>query len=265
MQMSRPLMPRRILALAAGLSLLTALPAVAEDVIYGPDGAPTVVQHKRYPMTGRWETGVLLSAGLNDALTEHYGVVLQQRYHPNEWLDFGVDGLFNYTALSSLVDQIREKLPPRQDSATQRGNIADELNNASQLRYGVVGAIRLAPIYGKLDLASEVALHFQAFAMLGAGAGFVHHESVNLCATAGSGACQPGQFQVDDSLKPLGQIGVGLRFWTGQHVTLEAQLRANVYPDSYKQLNDLTKPGSGVGTTYLAVLTTLLAGVSVVY
>ena len=41
--------------LLAALFLLGALPSRAEEVVYGPDGAPTVVQHKLYTLTGRWE------------------------------------------------------------------------------------------------------------------------------------------------------------------------------------------------------------------
>ena len=55
-----PVRPTRVALFA--LALLASHAAHAEEVIYGPDGAPTVVQRKLYPMTGRWELG--LGAGV---------------------------------------------------------------------------------------------------------------------------------------------------------------------------------------------------------
>ena len=264
---STPLRPvRRVLCAAALLlCLLCALPSAAEQPIYGPDGAPTIVQRKQFAMTGRWETSLLFSAAVGSALTSHWGLVLQQRYHPNEWLDLGVDGVFNRAALSGLADQIRAKLPPRQDPATGAPNLASELSNATQLRAGALAMARVAPIYGKLNLAGELPVHFQAFLTFGVGAGLLRHESVNLCAVAGSAPCQAGQFQTSDALKPLLDFGGGLRFWIGRYASLEAQVREHAYPDSYKERNDLTNPASGIRRNYLAVLSTVLVGVSVLY
>jgi hypothetical protein len=56
-----------------------------------------------------------------------------------------------------------------------------------------------------------------------------------------------------------------MRFWIGQHASVEAQVRAHAYPDSYKERNDLTNPASGIRRNYLAVLAAVLVGVSVLY
>ena len=61
--------------------------AHAEEVIYGPDGAPTVVQRKLHPITGKWEIGLDFSTALNTALVNHTGGLLTVANHPNEWLD----------------------------------------------------------------------------------------------------------------------------------------------------------------------------------
>src|SRR5260221_5597628 len=118
--------------------------ARAEEVIYGPDGAPTVVQRKLYTMTGRWEVGLLFDTALNTALVDQSGGVLSVTFHPNEWLDFGVEGLFNHTALSNLALNVRANLRPRQKTP-----LKDEFANDNQLRGGAFGVVRLAPIYGK--------------------------------------------------------------------------------------------------------------------
>src|SRR5438105_12435695 len=94
--------------LAAGL--LCAFAARAEEVIYGPDGAPTVVQHKLYSMTGRWEVGANFDVAVNTALVDQLGGVVGVAYHTAEWLDVGLEGLFNKTALSNLAANVRADL-----------------------------------------------------------------------------------------------------------------------------------------------------------
>ena len=49
--------PMLVLDVLAALCLLGASGAPAEELVYGPDGAPTVVQRKLHAMTGRWEAG----------------------------------------------------------------------------------------------------------------------------------------------------------------------------------------------------------------
>src|SRR5438552_19044666 len=92
--------------IAAALALC-ALPARAEEVIYGPDGAPTVVQRKLYGMSGRWEVGLAFDIAMNTALVDQLGGVVGVTYHPNESLDFGGEVLGNRTAPSQLALNVR--------------------------------------------------------------------------------------------------------------------------------------------------------------
>jgi len=131
-------LPRAALLAALGLVAAAALPAAAEDVVYGPDGAPTVLQHKLYPMSQQWELGVRLAAGLNQPLVVDYGGSLSLSYHPNESFDIGGEVYGGYTALSSLADVIREKLPARNPMTPK-----DEIANSDQLRFGF--AVRSLP------------------------------------------------------------------------------------------------------------------------
>ena len=54
--------------------------ARAEDTIYGPDGAPTVVQRKLHTMTGRWEAGLAGGIALNTSLVNQYATLLSISY-----------------------------------------------------------------------------------------------------------------------------------------------------------------------------------------
>src|SRR5436305_1160280 len=123
---------------------------------------------------------------------------------------------------------------------------------------------RLAPFYGKFNLASELGIHFQAYGLLGAGAGMFHHESLNVCASSGTAKCT--EFLKSDAVKPAGMLGAGMRFYFNDKWSLRAEFRAHLFPDSYKTGLDLTQPQStGTDANYLGILTTLALGVSTLF
>lgn len=237
---------------------LCAAAARAQEPVYGPDGAPTVVQRKLHPMTGRWEAAASFDVALNGALVDQLGGIAGLFYHPNEWLDVGAEALLHRSSLSALALDVRSKLRPRLGGA-----LRDEFGDDNQLRAGGFGAVRFAPIYGKLDLAGELKVHFQAYLLGGAGAVRVHRESVNLCADPGTGSC--GAFQVSDALRPAGLAGAGFRFYLGRRWSLRTEVRAVAFPSSYKVANDLTDPSSGRAVRYLAALAAFDTGLSLLF
>jgi outer membrane beta-barrel protein len=253
----------RLAELAAACALCCGFAARAEEAIYGPDGAPTVVQHKLHTMTGRWEAGVAFSAALNTALVDQYGGYLEISYHPNEWLDFGVQGLYNATSLSTLSENVRADLCRTPPNCRSSSPPKDEFTNDNQLRYGGFALARLAPIYGKVNLFSELAVHFQAYLLAGGGVAGIHRESINLCAQPGTAACT--EYQTSDDLKPAGEFGGGFRFYIGERWSLRTEIRGYLFGSSYKAANDLTVPSSGTPQSYIAIITTFDAGVFLVF
>jgi outer membrane beta-barrel protein len=263
MRLHRPLhrrLPRQAAVLALAVAALSASKLYADDVIYGPDGAPTVLQHKLYEMSNRWELGLRLQTAINTPLVTHYGGILDFTYHPNESFDVGLEGFGNYTALSNLSDVIREKLGTRSSSAHH-----DELANADQMRFGALAIARIAPIYGKINLASEVKIHFQTYLLAGVGAAAFHHESVNVCAASGTGICPEDQFEQSDFFTVVGEVGGGFRFYFSNDWSMSTEVRAFLFPTQYKANNDLTdpqdsQPGTGVETSYLGTIVTFSIG-----
>ncbi len=247
---------------------LSAFASRAEEVVYGPDGAPTVVQHKLYTMTGRWEVGADFDVALNTALVDQFGGLLGVAWHPNEWLDLGVEGLFNRTALSSLALNVRADLRARTPasnrcSAPPYPGCKDEFANDNQMRAAGFAVARFAPIYGKFNLAGEVKVHFQAFLLGGGGAASVHRESVNLCNDPGTTACQ--NFQQSDGARAVGLVGGGFRFYFNRRFSLRTEVRGYFFSSSYKEANDLTVPGTGNPRSYLAAIATFGLGFSVLF
>lgn len=247
-----------ILAIVATVGAGSA--ARAEDTIYGPDGAPTIVQRKLHTMTGHWEAGLAGGIALNTSLVDQYAALFSLSYHPNEWLDVGADALGDFAQLSGLSYAIRADLRPR-----AKGTLKDEFANAGQLRFAAFGVARLAPIYGKFNLASEVSIHFQAYVLGGGGIGYLHHESVNLCATAGTAQCADGQFQTSNATKPMAELGGGFRFYLGERWSVRTEVRSLLFGDSYREQNDVTVPSSGNDRSYLGLIVLFVAGVSVIF
>jgi outer membrane beta-barrel protein len=253
-------MPARVLMLRLAAALALCAPAARSEgqMVYGPDGAPTVVQRKLHPMAGLWEAGVAFDMAMNTALVDQMGGVAGVSYHPNEWFDLGVEGLLHHAALSTLAQNVRAGLRSR--TTAQR---RDELSGDNQLRAGLLGLARMAPVYGKFNLAGETDVHFQAFAVVGGGAARIHRESVNLCADPGTGACQ--SFQQSDATRPVALVGGGFRFYFNRAVSVRTEVRGYLFPSSYRTSADLTQPGSGASKGYLATIATFNAGLSLLF
>jgi outer membrane beta-barrel protein len=242
----------------------SAMAARAEQTTNTP-AVPAGVQGKLYRMSNRWEVGATFSMAVNTPLVDQTGALVSVTYHPNEWADFGVDVLANRTSLSGVVGQIRAGLPPRTNALTGQPNRGDEISNADQLRHGALIVGRIAPIYGKLNLASEVAVHFQAFVLGGVGAASFRHESVNLCAIPGGSPCTGGDFRSSTSVQPLGEAGAGMRVYLGQRWSLRGEFRGFVFPASVVRDADLTQPDTGNTKKFLGFIATLGIGVSAVF
>src|SRR5947199_4266388 len=220
----------RSLFSAIVLVALSATPARAADVVYGPDGAPTVVQRKLHTMSGRWEAGLTLGTALNGSLVDHYGGLLSLTYHPNEWADFGVELGANYTRVSALGQEVRSQLPPRANPRTGTANSGDDVRGADQMKGALLAMGRVAPIYGKINPFGEASVHFQAYALAGAGVGMFRHESMDLCSAPGTGVCD--SFASNSYTRPVGELGAGLRFYLSPTVSLRTELRAFFHPAS---------------------------------
>ena len=95
---------------------------------------------------------------------------------------------------------------------------------------GAVG-LRWAPIYGKLSLMGELAVHFQLYAWLGVGAAQLHRESLVYCLGRSGATCQ--SFVTEDRVSVIGPGALGLRFFLADHHAIKVEVRDYSYPDRY--------------------------------
>ena len=257
-------MRRTVISLLFAAICVSTVPARAEPAGYAPP-IPAGVQNKRYGMTARWEVGATFATAVNTPLVDQVGAIVSVTYHPNEWADFGVDLVANRTSLSSVSGQIRGGLPPRSNVLNGQPNRGDEISNVDQLRHGALVVGRVAPIYGKLNLASELAVHFQAFLLGGVGAAAFTHESLNLCASPATSPCALGDFQTTSSVRLLGEAAAGMRFYLGQRWSVRGEFRGFLFPATYASNTDLTQPDTGTHKKFLGFIATLGIGVSAIF
>lgn len=207
------------------LVLMTASAAFAEDEAEVVE--KVAVRNRLFSVAGRWEVGGNVGFSLLSRLTEHYNLNLSVAVNPVDWFAVELRGGYAISRHTSLADQIQTDF--------FANNTISKANDAADLweltAHGVVGA-RFQPIYGKINLMSELPIHFQFYLWAGGGVGLLKRESMVLCAQRTS-ARECGAFQVDNKVSPLVSVALGFRFFVAQQHSVKFEVRDWSYLDSY--------------------------------
>lgn len=191
------------------------------------------VRNRLFKTEGHFELGVALEAGLLSRLTDTYNFQLQVGYNVLESLAVELRAGYAYSAHTSLANQIAQDFNGNTSVKT-----ATDLSDLWQMTANGVIGVRWQPIYGKLSLMSELAVHFQFYIWLGGGASYMHRESVVICNTKAGGDC--AAFFTENAVKPVGSLAVGFRFLFEQKHAIRLEVRDYAFPDSYLENVDRT-------------------------
>jgi outer membrane beta-barrel protein len=219
-------MMRKTLNLMGCLVMLTASAAFAED-----EGDALVekvaVRNRLYSVEGHWELGANVGFSLLSRLTDHYNFNLSGAYNVKDWFAFELRAGYALSRHTSLADQIQTDF--------FANNTISKANDAADLwemtANAVIGA-RFQPIYGKINLMSELPVHFQLYAWVGGGFGWLKRESMVLCTNKVS-ARECGEFLTEFKPSPLVSIALGFRFFVVQGHSVKVEVRDFSYLDSY--------------------------------
>jgi outer membrane beta-barrel protein len=184
------------------------------------------VRNKIFATQGRFELGFAFEAGLLSRLTDTYNFNVTVGYNFLE--SFAVEARlgYAYSAHTSLANQIASDFNSNGSVMT-----ATDLSDLWQMTANGTVGIRWQPIYGKLSLMSELAVHFQFYVWLGGGAGYFHRESVVICNQKQGADC--ASFFTENAVKPMGALAVGMRFmFLGNHA-IKLEIRDFAFPDSF--------------------------------
>lgn len=229
-------------------SLLTILAAVSLAAVVAPDIARAedevvervVVRNRKYHLSNRLEVTPTVGFSLTNRLTSHTNFQLGLAYNLTEQWAIEGRGGFALSSLSSLAETVKE------DDLVEVQRF-DDFSDMWRIEWQALLMPRWTPIYGKINLVTEVPIHFQAYLTAGGGAVGLTKESV-LYRQAGQGLEQ-------QTTTWAAAAGGGLRFFLSDMFMLRLELLDLMHPDSYhkglqKAALDGEQPGSDpkVGT-----------------
>lgn len=239
------------------LALLMAMPALsrAENLLPRDEGfmkEPQSVAYRRYKLDGAHDFGLFGDFSIKNRLTEHYGAALTYAYQFNEYLalDLFLEG--GYGGTTSLTGAIRDTAATRGPPVALSDDLADA---AALLATGHLG-IRFTPIYGKMNLASELPVHFNFYFNLGGGMSLVQTNGVLACSVdlGSSKRCPNDQFRSEMMPRPGFSVGGGLRFWAGDLLSLRIEVRDIIFQDYFYEKVNMKSPASEPGTPNTSTL-----------
>lgn len=226
----------RVLALAGLAAVLAPVRAHASP--------EPPVQPRLYSVGGRFSLTAMVGLSVFDTLTHTATLDVRAGWDFNDWLglDVAVTGaLSGHTALADRIGQHLLQTPPE-------GSV-DDLSDLWQLKAMVLGGVRLAPIYGKFNLGSDLPIRYQGYLWLGGGAAWLDRTSVVVCHDVTSreqGTC--GDWLTESRVAPVVSAALGFRLFTGVHGAVVLELRSVVWKDDYLVGVDRATAESGAPT-----------------
>ncbi len=200
-------------ALAALLALTPRLVHASEADVFENKVKP--VSGQLYTKAGKIELTPTLQLSLNDAFFSKYMGGLKLGYHFNEYFYAGV------TATGTFATSATGSTSVCPAGAGCRSAYAWELYKVPGHIDWIAGAeLAFSPVYGKLNVFAEKALHFDLSVL--AGADLVSFRDVDASATSASAA--PGS-----ATSIGGHVGVGARVFFARFMAVRLELKDVLY------------------------------------
>ena len=208
-----------------------ALPALASAETEGKV-EKVVVRNRVHHSQGMWEVNPGIGFSLSNQMTEHTNFELGLAY--NIWETFALElrGGYALGGLSSTGKQVQDQYkvatidPPPADRDAEV--LAADFADLWQLQWQALVLPRWQPIYGKLNLVTELPVHFQVYLTAGGGMVGLHRES-NVYRQANL------EFLEQDKMSPAFAGGGGMRFWMSDWAILKIELLDISFPDEYRE------------------------------
>ena len=180
-----------------------------------------VLEQRPFTEAGRWELSFFGSAQVNPKFTHHAGISAELAYHLRENLaaQLGV-WYFPVSSQSSLSEELLIK-----------AREAPETAEAFLLRGAALAGLELMPIYGKLDVFDGKILRLGVY--LNGGVGVA---KTRLQLRPSSDPTTGATFG-DTGYRPIGSLGLGLRVFLSERITVRLELRDFAYSGYVSRVN----------------------------
>jgi len=196
--------------------------AAAAEQQADPDAVRVhVLEQRPFTEAGRWELSFFGSAQVNPKFTQHAGLSAELAYHLRENLaaQLGV-WYFPVSAQSSLSEELLTK-----------AREAPETAEAFLLRGAALAGLELMPIYGKLDVFDGKILRLGIY--LNGGLGVA---KTRLQLRPSSDPTTGATFG-DTGYRPIASLGIGLRVFLSERITVRLELRDFAYSGYVSRVN----------------------------
>lgn len=262
------------------VSLASTLSSQEPEYVSDPFGdgdfkeAPLILS-VAFPHTNRMELSVMFSASAFDKYSNHLGTMLELDYGLTDTV--GVAGALGFVhgSLTGVVigetGIVSNRMKECADGNGPCGDITPKLADYAQITGFVDAMAYWAPLYGKVNVVSEIDAAMQLFLMGGLGVHGrrtiqVHSASGGDYSLSGSGFLEGGFLS---NAEMHATVGAGVRVFVHERIALRADLRGMLFPDEYKPEPSIV--GEGESTTvveksedaYLAHFWFMHVGVSI--
>lgn len=200
-----------------------------------------VVRNRKFTSDGKFEVSANVAFNLAAYLTDHTNLVLDVAYNITENWAVQVAGGYALSRHTNVAQTASDTVIKPKPSATAE---VDDFEDLWQMSWNATGALRWTPIYGKLNIAAELPVHFQMYLLLGGGAGGMFRDSLVYCigarAETGTVTCsaKPEGTELQalhaSAVKPIILGGLGMKFFANDWAGLRIEVRDMAFPDSYR-------------------------------
>jgi outer membrane beta-barrel protein len=217
----------------------------ASVVPVGADAAEpekVVVRNRKFTSEGKFEVSANVGLNLAAYLTDHTNLVLDVAYNITENWAVQLAGGYAISRHTSVAQTASDTIV--KSSPATSAKIVDDFEDLWQMTWNATGAVRWTPIYGKLNIAAELPVHFQLYLLLGGGAGGMFRDSLVYCIgarpTSGTVSCSANPEGTElkalhaSEVKPIVLGGLGMKFFVNEWAGLRLEVRDMAFPDSYR-------------------------------
>src|SRR6476661_1064839 len=154
--------------------------APAEDVV-----EKVAVRNRLYHVASRLEVSPHVSFMILNQLTDHINFNLGVAYNVSDTLAFELRGGYALSRHTGLATQVSQQLLQR--NPANEVKVTDDLANLWEMNANGILGVRWQPLYGKLSLLADLAVHFQTYLWVGGGFGTFHREQGGATGQRGGG------------------------------------------------------------------------------
>lgn len=196
-----------------------------------------------FPSQGRGEVGLVFASSMIDKYSSHLGLILDATYQVADSIGVGASVGFMHGQLTPIVTDAEGILGNRVQNCMKNQQTCAEVDPSVPDYRQLTGTMDLfavwSPLYGKINVVSELDVSLQIYGILGLGINGTRtvKASVDGIPTEATDYTLSGSNFGDNGLfgSPFGHViyGVGLRVFVAEWLALRGEMRTLAFRDKF--------------------------------